>query len=151
LTWGVQKLGELGVDEVVPLRSARTVRAWDEDRRDRALRRLEVVAREAAMQSRQPFVMRVLQPESLEEAVAVSAVVLMLHQGAEAPLRESLPEDPGAIRLVVGPEGGFADEEVERARELGAEPVTLGPSILRTETAAVVGAALVLHRYGRLG
>jgi 16S rRNA (uracil1498-N3)-methyltransferase len=151
LAWAVQKLGELGVDEVVPMQSARTVRAWNRDRRDRAVRRLEAVAREAAMQSRQPFVTRVLEPEPLEEAVTVSATVLMLHQGGEVPLRQSLPEDPRAIRLVVGPEGGFAEEEVERARELGVEPVTLGPSILRTETAAVVGAALVLHRYGRLG
>jgi 16S rRNA (uracil1498-N3)-methyltransferase len=151
LAWAVQKLGELGVDEVVPLLSARTVRAWDQDRWDRAVRRLEAIAREAAMQSRQPFVMRVLEPEPLEEVVAVGATVLMLHQEAEVPLRQSLPEEPRAIRLLVGPEGGFAQEEVDRARELGATPVSLGSSILRTETAAVVGAALVLHRYGRLG
>lgn len=151
LSWAVQKLAELGVDEVVPLRTDRTVRAWEGDRWERAVRRLEAVAREAAMQSRQPFVMRVLDPQSLDEVVEVGATVVLLHQAAESPLRARLPDEATAVRLMVGPEGGFADQEVERAKELGAEDATLGPSILRTETAALVGAALVLHRYGRLG
>ena len=103
------------------------------------------------MQSRQPFVMKVLEPRSLDDVLAVDAPVVLLHQAAEAPLRACLPAEAAAVRLVVGPEGGFGEEEVERAEKRGATSASLGPSTLRTETAAVVGAALVLHRYGRLG
>lgn len=152
LAWAVQKLAELGVDEVVPMRTARTVREWGTDRQERAIRRLEGVAREAAMQSHQPFVARVLEPLTLDDALSVRATTIFLEPRADESLRAVLPEEaPSAVRLLVGPEGGFEDAEVERARELGAAAASLGPSVLRTETAAVVGAALVLHRYGRLG
>ena len=104
------------------------------------------------MQSRQPFVMRVLDPRPMEEAIgAPGAVVVVLDPGAPVPLSTQLPPEAAAIRLVVGPEGGFAEEELDRAVELGARFGALGQPVLRTETAAVAGAALVLHRYGRLG
>jgi 16S rRNA (uracil1498-N3)-methyltransferase len=152
LAWTVQKLGELGVDELVLMRTDRAVRGWDGDRSERAVKRLQAVAREAAMQSRQPFVMRILDPSSLEEAVgAPGAVVVVLDPGAAFPLSTQLPHEAAAVRLVVGPEGGFAERELERAVELGARLGALGEPVLRTETAAVAGAALVLHRYGRLG
>ncbi len=53
--------------------------------------------------------------------------------------------------LMVGPEGGFTDEEVEAAHRGGAIPVNLGPRILRTETCAIVASALVLHELGEMG
>jgi len=56
-----------------------------------------------------------------------------------------------AVRLVVGPEGGFTEREVDQARRAGAAVASLGRGILRTETAALVGATLALARYGRLG
>jgi 16S rRNA (uracil1498-N3)-methyltransferase len=55
------------------------------------------------------------------------------------------------IRLLVGPEGGFSQEEIDTAKDAGMLDASLGSSILRTETAALVGAVLVLARYGRLG
>jgi len=65
---------------------------------------------------------------------------------------DQVPEEPpAAVRILVGPEGGFAEAEVERAAERGALVVSFGRAVLRTETAAVVGAALLLHRFGRLG
>jgi 16S rRNA (uracil1498-N3)-methyltransferase len=152
LAWAVQKLAELGVDELILLRSVRTVREWTGERSDRALRRLEAVAREAAMQSRQPFVMRVVDILPLDDVVAVrGAVVVVLDPSAVTPLSACLPPEATAARLVIGPEGGLTEEELERTRELGARVGALGESILRTETAAVAGAALALHRYGRLG
>jgi 16S rRNA (uracil1498-N3)-methyltransferase len=59
-------------------------------------------------------------------------------------------QDP-SIALLIGPEGGFTDEEVALAREKGAIPVGLGPRILRTETAAVVASALILYELGEMG
>ncbi len=152
LGWAVQKLGELGVDEIVLLLARRSVREWQPDRAGRAVQRLVTVAREAAMQSRQPFVARVLEPRPFDEVVGLKGTLtVVLDPGASGRLSACLPEDATAVRLMVGPEGGFERGELERAQDAGAVTASLGEQILRTETAAVVGASLVLHRYGRLG
>jgi len=66
--------------------------------------------------------------------------------------REALPtEAPEAVGIVVGPEGGLEREEVAALAERGAPAASLGPLILRTETASLVAAAVVGVRYGRLG
>ena len=151
LAWAVQKLGELGVDELVLVPTSRSIRSWSGDRAARAAGRLRSIAREAAMQSRRPFIMPVAIASNLEEAVDVAATVVVLWEGAQTPLHQALPTDEAAVRLVVGPEGGFSEDELGAATSRGAALATLGPGILRTETAAVVGATLALARYGRLG
>jgi len=149
LSWAVQKLAELGVDEAVLIRSERSVRAWGSERGERAMERLRAIAREAAMQSRQPSIMDVEGPLALSEVVGPGSVLLW--EGSAAPVGEALPEAARAVRLVVGPEGGFTEREVDQARRAGAAVASLGRGILRTETAALVGATLALARYGRLG
>jgi 16S rRNA (uracil1498-N3)-methyltransferase len=163
LSWAVQKLAELGVAETLLMRTERSVRAWEVGRGDdaeregagrgqRVLSRLRSVARGAAMQSSQAFVMDVGAMVGMDEALAVDGTaVVMLWEAATAPLRSLLPNRPDAIRLLVGPEGGFSEQEAAMAQAAGAAPASLGANVLRTETAAVVGAALVLARYGRLG
>jgi 16S rRNA (uracil1498-N3)-methyltransferase len=152
LSWAVQKLAEVGVDEVVLLETGRSVRSWDPGRTERAAGRLRVVAREAAMQSRQPYVMDVSPAVPFTDAFPPrGAMGVLLWAGAEEGLSGALPEEATGIRLFVGPEGGFLQEEIGTGREAGLVEASLGPSILRTETAALVGAALVLARYGRLG
>ena len=150
LNWAVQKLAELGVDETVLVESTRSVRAWDAGRAERAVSRLRAVAREAAMQSRRPMIMEVSGPVALGRTFP-GGHTLMLWEHATTRLADALPDDPAAVRVIVGPEGSFTDAEIGAAREAGVLDVSLGPGILRTETAAVVGAALVLARYGRLG
>jgi 16S rRNA (uracil1498-N3)-methyltransferase len=152
LAWAIQKLAEVGTDEVVLVETGRSVRTWGSDRADRATDRLRAVAREAAMQSRQPFVMEVVPAVPFAEALPPpQARGVLLWAGAKAPLAEVLPQEATGIRLFVGPEGGFSQEEIDSAREAGVGEASLGSSILRTETAALVGSALVLARYGRLG
>jgi 16S rRNA (uracil1498-N3)-methyltransferase len=75
----------------------------------------------------------------------------VLWEKAGEPLSAVLPTEVGQVRLVVGPEGGLSDAEAEAAERAGGRLASLGESVLRTETAVVVGAALVLARYGRLG
>jgi 16S rRNA (uracil1498-N3)-methyltransferase len=148
LAWAVQKLSELGVRELNLMETERSIRFP----RANAVARLAVVAREAAMQSAQPRVMSVGEWDGLREAlIPTGGVNIMLHEAATDRLSEVLPQEVTWIHLLVGPEGGFSDPEVSRAREAGHRIASLGPSILRTETAAVVAAALVLARYGRLG
>ena len=139
--WVVQKLTELGVDRIVVLRSERAVVRWTGDRADRALERLRRVAREAAAQSRRPrlpVVEGLCHLGQLEAAVAPQALALADPGGKDL--------DAGLRCLAIGPEGGWV--EGERA---GRALVSLGPGVLRAETAAVAGAALVCAlRDGRL-
>ena len=149
LSWAIQKLGEIGVYETVLIRTERSVREWNPERSGRAIDRLRAIAREAAMQSRRPTIMGVGGPVPLADVLDAKAV--MLSPSATAPLADVLPDDAGRVCLVVGPEGGFTDAEEDQAARAGASVASLGSNILRTETAALVGATLVLARYGRLG
>lgn len=148
LAWAVQKLAELGVHGLKLMETQRSVRFPSGS----ALDRLAVVAREAAMQSSQPMTMNVGAWDRFGEAVVpIRGMAVMLHEGATDRLNAVLPDDVTWVHLLVGPEGGFSDSEIAEAQECGVRMASLGPSVLRTETAAVVGAALVLARYGRLG
>jgi 16S rRNA (uracil1498-N3)-methyltransferase len=152
LSWAIQKLGELGVDEVVLIHTARSVREVRPGRAEQAVARLRAVAREAAMQSRQPFIMEVAAGASFEDCLATGgAPAIMLAQAGQPGLRSLIPGEAGGVRILIGPEGGWAGEELNAAGAAGAALWSLGASVLRTETAAVVGAALVLAHFGRLG
>ena len=145
----VQKLTELGVDEIRPWFAARSVVKWDAKKAAARAERLRAVAREAAMQSRRAFLPLVTDPEDPSDLPETTVV---LHEVATSPLSTVLPAVvPQRVGIVVGPEGGLAEDEFERLAALGATPASLGSTILRTETASVVGPALVLARFGRLG
>jgi 16S rRNA (uracil1498-N3)-methyltransferase len=104
------------------------------------------------MQARQPFIMAVEDGGVFNrwlESARLSKVLLW--ERAELPLRMGLPPTASDVALVIGPEGGFSEAEVAAARKGGASVASLGPSVLRTETAAVVAASLALAHYGRLG
>jgi 16S rRNA (uracil1498-N3)-methyltransferase len=148
LAWAVQKLSELGVHDLSLMDTERSIRFPSAS----GLARLAVIAREAAMQSAQPLVMKVGRWKAFGDAMAsTDGRRVMLHEGAGERLNAVLPESTSRVHLMIGPEGGFADSEISQARGAGFRVASLGPGILRTETAAVVGAALVLARYGRLG
>jgi 16S rRNA (uracil1498-N3)-methyltransferase len=133
----VQKLTELGVDRIVPFEAARSVARWDAGRAAKHVERLRKVAREAAGQSRRPFL-----PEVAD--VATFATVAAL-PGAALADRDGDPPSLDRPTLLVGPEGGWADEE----RALGLPRVGLGPQVMRAETAAMAaGWALVALRSG---
>jgi 16S rRNA (uracil1498-N3)-methyltransferase len=157
LGWAVQKLTEVGVDAIVLVEATRSVRRLGGDRAGRAPRvveRLEAVAREAAKQSRRRFIPEVRGPEGWDEALGAAAgrgPVVVLWEGADASLSRVLPEGPQDLAVAIGPEGGIPEQDARAAERSGAILASLGPQLLRTETAAVVGTALVLARYGRLG
>ncbi len=153
LTWAVQKLTEVGADEIVLLDAPRSVRRWEGDRAAKAAVRIDAVAREAAKQSRRAFLPQISGPVPWVEAVTPGeGPMILLWERATAPLLGSLPEDHrGRVSLVVGPEGGIDEDDARAAEADGALLASLGPNVLRTETAAVVAAAVTLARYGRLG
>jgi 16S rRNA (uracil1498-N3)-methyltransferase len=130
--WAVQKLTELGVDRIVPLLTARSVVRWPAGESTSQLARLRRVAREAAVQSRRVW-LPVVGPVTPFEAMAAEPGACVAHPGGGPP---SLDQP----LVLVGPEGGWDDTEVAGA---GPTLVGLGPSVLRTETAAVVAGTLL--------
>ncbi len=154
----IRHLVEMGVDGIVVFEAGRSVARWDGPRRAAAAARWATIAREAAKQSHRAWLPTVSGPLSVAEAAASAAgersLGLVAHPGAGQRLAEVLRGTgvpPDRIWVVIGPEGGLSDDEVATFAAAGAAPVSLGEQILRTETAAVVAAALVMHHAGRLG
>jgi 16S rRNA (uracil1498-N3)-methyltransferase len=130
--WAVQKLTEIGVDRIVPLVTARSVVRWPAGESAAQLARLRRVAREAAVQSRRLWLPAV-DPVTPFAALAGGPAACLAHPGGG-------PPSLGRPLVLVGPEGGWDDAELAAGR--GGALVGLGPSVLRTETAAVVAGAL---------
>lgn len=138
----VELATEAGVDGVLPWRAARCVARWEDGPRgDKALARWRSTAREAGKQARRPWLPVVEEPvttAALARRVGSVAGALVLHESATAPLSSvALPID-GDLLLVVGPEGGVTDEELDTLVAAGAHPVRLGAEVLRASTAAAV-------------
>ena len=131
--WVTQKLTELGVDRVVPLRTSRSVVRWEGERGVKAVERLRRVAREAAAQCRRPWLPEVTNVCQLSDVPGLAGAPLTLADAGGGP--------PGLDRpvLAVGPEGGWDSDE----RAAFGPHIGLGPTILRAETAAVVAGTLL--------
>lgn len=147
----VEKLSEIGVDRLVPVHSARSQVRLDADKADRALARWQAVALAAAKQSRRARPLVVEPVARWEEAFTGAPRGAVLWEEADTPLRSVLDavrdSQPQELVLAVGPEGGLTAEEV---RATGLPAASLGPTILRTETAALVAATATLTLLGRL-
>jgi 16S rRNA (uracil1498-N3)-methyltransferase len=151
--WVLQKGTEIGVSRFVPVISQRTVVA-DGERIKGKLPRWERIITEAAEQSHRGRLPELDAPISFEQALAdaASADVALIPWEKEAAhtLRDVLPGTAEAVALFIGPEGGFDDGEIELAQRHGVQPITLGPRILRAETAAAAAALLVLYELERV-
>lgn len=150
---------EAGADGFVAWQAARCVANWAGARVDKGLRRWRAVARSAARQSRRahiPPVDGVLSTAALvarvRDEVAAGATVLALHESATDRLTDIFTNitvaQANSVMLLVGPEGGIAPEEITALTDAGAVAIRLGPTVLRTTTAAAValGALGVLTR-----
>jgi 16S rRNA (uracil1498-N3)-methyltransferase len=151
--WVLQKGTEIGVSRFVPVISQRTVIADDERIRTNKLPRWERIITEAAEQSHRGRIPELDAPVAFEQALvdAASADVALIPWEKEAArtLRDVLPGTAETVALFIGPEGGFEDGEIELAQRHGVQPITLGPRILRAETAAAAAALLVLYELER--
>ena len=157
MEWVIQKATELGVTRIVPLLTARTVVHLSPPRANHKLRRWQRVAKEAAKQARRGVVPEIAPPASLADflgAVPSVDLALCLWEGAEEPVAVVLDRAGAVVNralLLVGPEGGWAREEMAEIQARGITAAGLGPRILRTESAALVGLALLQFRFGDLG
>jgi 16S rRNA (uracil1498-N3)-methyltransferase len=146
---------ELGVSRIDPLLTARSVAGGAPDRWAARVDRYRRVAREAAKQCGRGRVPDVATPVALADWIGQRrepGLLVCLWERERSPLPSLLPQAPVTrAALVIGPEGGLAEAEVEALRRAGALVASLGPRILRCETAGPTAVALLQARYGDLG
>lgn len=141
----IESATEAGADAFVAWHAARCVARWEGARADKGLRRWRAVARAAARQSRRahiPAIDGVLSTAALVtrvgDEVAAGGVVVVLHESAAERITDYPLAQANSLTLVVGPEGGIAPDELTALTEAGAAAIRLGPTVLRTSTAAAV-------------
>jgi len=151
MDYTVQKAVELGVSRIVPLETARTTVNLDGERRGKRLAHWQGIANAACEQSgrnRVPAVEPVRDfDEWLAEAAGQPGLKLVLHHRAEQSLAELAPPS-GPVTLLIGPEGGLSETEIEAAITHGFRPLRLGPRVLRTETAALAALSVLQWLWG---
>lgn len=151
-----QKLTELGAAALVPVKMERCVVKLDAKDGQKRRERLQKIAREAAKQCGRGLPMAVVEPlnwrAALERMAGHDALLVPWEDARGTRVKDVFEARPDArdIGVVIGPEGGMSPEEVDAMRAIGGMTVTLGPRILRTETAAVVCAALAMQLWGDL-
>jgi len=146
----VQTACELGVDEIVPWQSARSVSRWEGAKADKGRERWQSITREASKQAHRAWLPVVTAPVTTAQlaARAEETRMLLLDPAASARLSALEPDERDLV-LVVGPEGGIAPEEFTLLERAGAERVRLGDSVLRTSTAGPAAIAVLSVALGR--
>ncbi|MGO9208969.1 MAG: RsmE family RNA methyltransferase [Terriglobales bacterium] len=145
MEWAIEKATELGVARVVPLIAKRT----DSHLASAAVKRVERwrrIAREAAQQSRRAAPPEIAAPARFEEALSVPAErrIVLSEAEEQVSLNQAVAGSKGTLALAVGPEGGWTGEEERAFRAHGWITASLGPTILRAETAAIAATSIVL-------
>tara|TARA_R110001583_G_scaffold31978_4_gene109087 strand:+ start:75595 stop:76317 length:723 start_codon:yes stop_codon:yes gene_type:complete len=151
MDWIVQKAVELGVARVIPVQAERSVLRLSGERAQKRQAHWQQVAISACEQCGRNVVPEVAPIQSLPAYLEANAGAdrLVLAPGGERPLAE-LPRPGAALHLMIGPEGGWSDSELNACRATGAIALGLGPRILRTETAGLAAIAAMQARWGDL-
>ncbi len=145
----IQKCIEIGVDSIVPVKTEHTVVKLD-GKEDKKVARWNKIAEAAAKQcgrGKIPVVESVMNfSEAIEDSKKLDRVIIPYEKETKNNLKSFTSDFKGeTIGIFIGPEGGFAQSEVEKAVESGATSITLGKRILRTETAGLVASVILLH------
>jgi len=153
----VQKATELGVTSIVPIATKLAdVRLRDDSDANKRVTRWQRIALEASKQSGRALVPEVVQPISFAKLVQAAGVseeqrlMFSEREGHSLEMNDTLNGEQRQITALVGPEGGWSDEEISMARESSWSVVTLGGRTLRAETAAITVVVLLQHLYGDL-
>ena len=140
----IQKAVELGVSEIIPVKTKRVVVKIDEKKADTKVNRWNAIAESAAKQSKRSIIPKVHEPMSIDNALEIVkdfGVKLIPYENADGidktrKILDSMDKTKN-IAVFIGPEGGFEESEVEIIKNSGFEVITLGKRILRTETAGL--------------
>ena len=152
----IQKTIEWGVFSITPFNSERTIVKWDQKKEKKKLKRYEEIAKAASKQAKRDLIARVnpvIDFKKMAEQIKGQPSILAYELRGEdfKKVLVSLGEKSiDEVNVIVGPEGGFSEEEVEILREAGAQVVNLGNRILRTETAAITLTSIIQYELGDL-
>lgn len=149
----VQKAVELGAAEIVPVYMRRCVSRPDEKSAAKKAARWQKIAEEAAKQSGRGCLPQVLLPMEFSKAAkraSENGPVLLFYEGGGKPLSEAVSSGWKSVSFFIGPEGGVDEEEVRILMEEGACKATLGPRILRTETAPLAALTAIMLLTGNM-
>ncbi|WP_193095277.1 16S rRNA (uracil(1498)-N(3))-methyltransferase [Brevibacterium sp. FME17] len=165
----IETATEIGVDEVVPWAAERSIADWPTKKRDKLAAKWDNVIRAASLQARRsrfPLRHDLVRGTGLAATLSETDTVYVLHEAAELRLSQALSEprsagiwsaasgmenspDPERIVLVVGPEGGVSDAELDALAAVGAKAVLLGPTVLRSSSAGAAGLVMAQNSLGR--
>lgn len=144
----IQKATELGVTEITPLYTERTEVKLKGDRADKKLRHWQQIAISACEQCQRNIVPTVNQPVALNDWLNTDAdQKFVLHHRSDKALRD-YTNTPKTAALLIGPEGGLSEAEIATAEQNGFDHLTLGPRVLRTETAPLTAITLLQFQWG---
>jgi 16S rRNA (uracil1498-N3)-methyltransferase len=151
MEWVVQKAVELGVQNITPLVTERCAVRLDDERLFKKNQQWQAVAIAACEQSGRNWIPHINPICSFKAFISQNAAThkLLLHPHADDSLRQ-LHFDTGDISLVIGPEGGLSEEEIQAAIKRQFRAMTLGPRVLRTETAAIAALSVLQALSGDL-
>jgi 16S rRNA (uracil1498-N3)-methyltransferase len=153
----IRQATELGISCWAPFYAERSVPTPDRKRMTARLDRWRKISREALKQCGRDIFMDVLDPMSMVDVLTRGQACdrKIIFWECESTSAEAsvpvMPERVNSLVVVVGPEGGFSAQEIDLARSLGYETMSLGPRILKAETAAVAAAVLMQYRFGDMG
>ena len=153
----IEKTSELGVNEILPFSSERTVVRLNKDRVLNRIKHWREIAKSAAKQADRIKPAEIFSPVSYKDLInkleGMDALKVLLWEKEESrDLKELLKSSQPCLRFlgIVGPEGGFSQKEAAMAKDIGFIPVSLGRRILRAETAAITLVAVVQYEWGDL-
>ncbi|MDD4389937.1 MAG: RsmE family RNA methyltransferase [Eubacteriales bacterium] len=147
----IQKCTELGVREIVPVWNERTI-VTDKGNFSKKAERWQKIADEASKQCKRgviPKIAKDIKPKELTRILADYDLIIFPYENEQdysiKDLLSSIEAKPLNVALIIGPEGGFSDDEAKQITAIGAKSVTLGKTILRTETAGMAAIAMIMY------
>lgn len=147
----IRHLTELGLTRWIPVISQRSVARPDHRRMHERMRRWKTIAVESMKQcglSRIPLISDAMTFEALLDSGEEYDGKIIFWEEEKVPLKDLFPNKPRKLLVLVGPEGGFSPEEVDHAKAFGFSSASLGPRILRAETASIAACTLLQYLYG---
>ncbi len=154
MEWIIEKCTEVGVHTIVPVQMSRSVVKLTAEQAKKKLERWRKTAESAAKQCGRGVIPHIAPPITMDELKGsnLPEFLLLPYEDEQAnPVRTALKSKKRASAgIFIGPEGGFSPEEVETLKSLGAHSVTLGPRILRTETAGMIALSLLLYEWDEM-
>ena len=153
MDYTIQKAVELGVKKIIPLFTEHCNVKLDEDRREKRLQHWQSIIISACEQCGRNRIPEIVKPDTLENSLpALQAdYCFVLAPHAEQKLSQFRIKKNQRVILLIGPEGGLSEQEIQQAKQFNFQPLALGPRVLRTETAAIAAITALQSHFGDMG